>query len=421
MRFPRLTLIIVSIAILAAITLTAIKFRSVKAQQNKAAKAPVTTNVAQQTAEGDGGTVGPSVDTTHTSDVDLYLDADEVERQAQAEQAADQSAAAVVNKIPVSFKHVPIPLPGGVDHAVAGVGTRNSGQGVIRLRGVPPGSTLLFAWLVWGEISTQAQVLNAYPVTFKPNCTACANPAVNVVGTPFPFPFNPAVQPCWNGAGQFWAYQADVTNQIVAGINGDYQIRGLRSAITNNRCPWGDGPGCASPGNALILSEGASLIVGYSNACIPRAAQLFIHFGPRRHDLGQQVNIHNTLFPTIRPNMPNLKHSRIGGDGQVGAANCGLRTFIQAPIINWSDERTWIENLNPALCSIQITGDGGLNRDSDWNGDDGQPLNKLWDSHTDFFASNSNCLAAGGGLGYRVRYQSQGDCWVWVAHILGVR
>jgi hypothetical protein len=120
------------------------------------------------------------------------------------------------------------------------------------------------------------------------------------------------------------------------------------------------------------------------------------------------------LLP-INGNLANLKHSRIGADGQVGVTNCGLRS-----IPGISDERTWIEN--PATAgSIQIKGDGaGLNRDSDWNGDDGEPLNKLWDSHTDVFA-NGNFLAAGGGLSYRVRYLSQGDCIVWVVHILGVR
>jgi hypothetical protein len=128
---------------------------------------------------------------------------------------------------------------------------------------------------------------------------------------------------------------------------------------------------------------------------------------------GHTVN-HPTI-PAINGNLPNLKHSRIGADGQVGTTNCGLRS---SPTI--SDEKTWIQN--PVTAGlIQIKGDGGgLNRDSDWNGDDGEPLNKLWDSHTDVFA-NSAFLAAGGGLSYNVLYSSQGDCIVWAVHILGVR
>src|SRR6185369_15572776 len=97
-------------------------------------------------------------DTTTQQDTDLYLDADEVEKRAAAEQAGDNSL--TTGRVPVSFKNAPIPLPGGVDHVVAGVGTRNSGTGVIRLRGVPPGSTLLSAVLVWGEIAAPPAIVN---------------------------------------------------------------------------------------------------------------------------------------------------------------------------------------------------------------------------------------------------------------------
>jgi hypothetical protein len=302
---------------------------------------------------------------------------------------------------------VTLPVQGGIDHAVAGVATRNSGGGVIRLRGVPPGSQLLSAVLVWGEIAAPPAVA-AYNVGFGQDCAVGAN----VVGTPAPFPFNPAAQPCWNPNGQFFAYVANVTAQIAPTINGDYRIRGLHTNIRDGRCPWGDSA-CPGPNNALPLSEGASLIVFYANQCIPRKAQIFVNLGPRMF-FGAHVANHATI-PPINPGLPNLKHSRIGGDGQVGGANCGLRSIPQI-----SDERTWIENPITGG-SVQIKGDvGGLNRDSDWNGYDGEPLNKLWDTHTDVFA-DSDFLAKGGGLSYRVRYLSQGDCIVWVVHILGVR
>ncbi len=355
-------------------------------------------------AEGDQGEGFSKVVANETSaetDVDLYLDADEVEKRAAAEQSGDSDAVAA-SRVPVSFKHVPIPLPGGIDHVVAGVSTRNAGHGTIRLRGVPPGSTLLSAVLVWGEIAAPP-ALAPYTIGFGPVCQE-----VTVSGNSF----GAAPQPCWNANGQFFGYIANVSGQIVPGINGDYRIRGLKSAITNGRCPWGDG-NCPAPGNALTLSEGASLIVFYSNPCIPRSAQIYVSLGPRMF-FGAHSVTHPT-FPAINGNLPNLKHSRIGADGQVGVSNCGLRS-----IPGISDERTWIEN-PITLGSIQIKGDGGgLNRDSDWNGYDGEPLNKLWDSHTDVFG-NGQFLAAGGGLSYRVRYSSQGDCIVWAVHILGVR
>jgi hypothetical protein len=400
MRIHRLISIILSLVVLAAITTTVIQFRSVEAQQGQAALVPISTKAALQQEEGNGLNLAPSIETRIETDLDLYLDADEVERRAREE----QGGAPPTGRIPVSFKHVALPVRGGIDHAVAGVATRNSGEGVIRLRGVPPGSQLLSAALVWGEIAPPPAI-NQYNVIFGQDCAVGAV----VPGTPAPFP---AVQPCWNPAGQFFAYVANVTAQIAPGINGDYRISRLRTAIRDGRCPWGDSA-CAGPRNELPLSEGASLIVFYANPCIPRAAQIYVHLGPQMFSGAHSVT-HATPFP-IRPGLPNLKHSRIGADGQVGVANCGLRSIPQI-----SDERTWIENLVTGG-SIQIKGDvAGLNRDSDFNGDDGEPLNKLWDTHTDVF-DNSDFLAKGGGFNYRVRYLSQGDCVVWVAHILGVR
>jgi len=358
---------------------------------------------AQQTepVQQEGFSSVAAAETSDKTDADLYLDADEVEKRAAEEQASDSATAATLaSRVPVSFKNVRIPIQGGIDHAVAGVATRNSGQGVIRLRGVPPGSTLLSAILVWGEIAPNNL---PYNVGFGADCTPLANIAGNSYGT--------TASPCWGGT-QYVGYIANVTAQIVAGINGDYRVKGLRSSIQDNRCPWGDGA-CPSAAPGQFISEGASLIVFYSHPCIPRSAQLYVHLGPRMF-FGPH-NVTHATIPAINGNLPNLKHSRIGADGQVGVSNCGLRS-----IPGISDERTWIEN-PITVGSIQIKGDGaGLNRDSDWNGYDGEPLNKLWDSHTDVFA-NGQFLAGGGGLNYRVRYLSQGDCIVWAVHILGVR
>ena len=408
MRIHKLTSTIVSLVVLGVITAALVRYRSVDAQQDRAAQAPnaaitpsATITPLPQTPGGGFNPV-PAPETTSDSDTDLVLDADEVERRAVEEQASDTTAtAAALSPIPVSFKHVARPLRGGLDHAVAGVATRNSGEGVIRLRGVPPGSQLLSALLVWGEIAPAAVV--PYNVGFGQDCGVLAN----VVGSHLPFPTNPAPEPFWLAGGSFWSYIANVTPQIAPGINGDYRIKGLRSFIRDGRCPWGNG-NCAAPPLNLTLSEGASLIVIYANQCIDRRAQLFFNLGPRMFS-GPAIYNHLTFIPIN--GLPNLKHSRIGGDGQVGVFNCGLRSLT--PI---SDERTWIEALGGGL-STQIRGDGGgLNRDSDWNGDDGHPLNKLWDTQTDIF---DNRLA--GQIGYRVRYNSNGDGIVWVVHILGVQ
>jgi len=417
MRIHRLIPLLMLLIVLAIATMTTIKHSPIAVDSG--------TTIAQEADEGDvqdepreadGVSTFTPTETKEERDCDLYLDAAEVERRAKEEQAGDQSdesrEIASASRVPLSFKHVALPLAGGIDHAVAGVATRNSGSGVIRLRGVPTGSTLLGAVLIWGEITNQPF---GYPIGFGPTFTPGATFAGNVYGL--------TQQPCWNPAGIYAGYITNVTSQINLGINGDYQVKGLRSAIANNRCPWTDAA-CGGPANSLVLSEGATLVVFYTHPCIPINAQVYMHLGPQMFFGGHSV-LHWTVAPPILPNMQTVKHSRIGGDGQVtqsfgtvlnpiGNPSCGLRS---SPLI--SDERTWI--VNSLGGSIQIKGDGvGLNRDSDWNGDDGEPLNKLWDTHSDVF-SNSNFLAVNGGLNYTVRYQSQGDCVVWAAHILGIR
>ncbi len=225
MRIHRLIPIIAVLAVLAITTMSTIQHRLIGAGSGTvAAQKAIEAEIIP--TQGDGISSVVAAETTESKEVDLYLDADEVERQALAEQGGSPPT----NKLALSFKAVPIPLPGGIDHAVAGVATRNSGQGVIRVRGVPPGSTLLSAVLVWGEITPPPGA--PYNVIFGPDCALGAS----FLGQAFPA--GPAPQPCWNPAGQFFAYIANVTSQISAGINGDYRVRNLRSALTNNRCPW---------------------------------------------------------------------------------------------------------------------------------------------------------------------------------------
>lgn len=409
MRIHRLIPIIVSLVTLAATTLTAIQPRSAGVQERAAVQQPISTEDTIQ-SEADGITPAAQNDTTEESETELFLDRDEVEKLATAEKNGSPPP---VKKLAVSFRHVPVPLPpGGLDHVVAGVSTRNRGRGTIRLRGVPPAATLVSATLVWGEIAAAA--LPAPPaagssVGFRANCGP-----VGLVPNVF---IGAAPQPCWNPAGTFFAYSADVAAFIVAGINGDYEVSGLRSFITNGRCPWPDvgvapGANCAGPGNALPLSEGASLLVTYNHPCIPPNAQVFIHVpNPLRMIFfGNQTFTHLQPVPPIPANttLANFKHSRIGADGQVGVANCGLRAI--PPI---TDERTVVAGV-PIRGPLPL---GFANRDADWNGDDGEPLNKLWDSQMDIFR-NPFTLPSGA---YTVTYTLFGDCVVPVVHVLGVR
>ena len=380
-------------------------------KHSRIAVEPVTASAQEKPKKERGFSTFQSTETKEERACDLYLDAAEVERRAKEEKSGSEKITSS-SRIPISFEDVALPLAGGIDHVVAGVGTRNSGSGVIRLRGVPPGAQLVSALLVWGEITNQP---NSYSVGFGSISTSPATFTGNVYGV--------TQEPCWGFGGQYAGYITNVTSAITPGINGDYLVKGLRTAITDGRCAWFNGE-CDGPGNTdLVLSEGASLIVLYTHSCVPSNAQIYIHLGPTMF-AGAHTVTHSTLTPPIIPNMVTVKHSRIGGDGQVSllsgsqglafTASCGLNSSPEV-----SDERTWI--VNSLGSSIQIKGDGsGLNRDSDWNGYDGEPFNKLWDTHTSVFL-DSSFLAVNGGLNYSVRYQAQFDCVVWAVHILGIR
>ena len=293
-------------------------------------------------------------------------------------------------EIDVSVTPIPIPLPGGLDHAAAGVGTRNAGFGTIRLRGVPAGATVVSAFLYWGDIGANPG-LN---VCFNGNVIPPGR--VQLVGT--------SPQPCWNGAGSFFAYRVDVRTMLGPGINGDYVVRCLRTSVANGTCPW------TPPVNTLPLSEGATLLVIYSHPSVPLTAQVILSHGPQFFAIGN--NDYTTLLTLPVPAHSVIKHTRFGADGQVGVSNCGLSS-----ILGITDERT---SLGPVPGGLtQIKGPASpFNGDSDWNGDDGQPQNKLWDTQTDVVPGN---VIPAGSTAYRVRYTAHGDCIVWVAHVLGVK
>jgi hypothetical protein len=339
-----------------------------------------------QTTEGqDGTTKKAAADTEGSLDDMESLDKDSIEADPTApDDTVDTAASAVTGPITAAkIFPIPVPLRGGLDHVANGVATRNAGFGTIRLRGAPNGATRVRAFLYWGEIIagpaiplTQTVVFNGSPVTGR------------LIGVSTP--------PCWPG-GFFVAFRASVIALIAPGINGDYRVSGLPSSLADGRDPWLHAPVPAP----TPLSEGASLVVIYSHPSVPFAARVFINhgavmfFGP--------VAINNPL-PAPVPAYSTLKHTRLGADGQVG-----FSTFASAPI---TSERTFLQ-------ALQIKGPGSaFNTDSDWNGADGAPLNQLWDTNTSSLFGNP---VAPGAVNYVVRYISNGDCIVAVAHVLSVK
>jgi len=275
------------------------------------------------------------------------------------------------------------PLPGGLDHVANGTGLRNAGWGTIRLRGVPPKSVAVDAVLFWGIVDPNPppqSVINfeGHPVTG------------NLVGL--------AQEPCWQ-AGRYALYAANVLQFIPAANNGDYQVDSFLSGFTQGGDPW------ALP-VVTPLAEGASLVLTFSNASIPANSVVYTHVGPGYFDsLNSPFNINNPLAPAL-PGNNYLLQTRIGADGQIGN---GLTPLFGTP------------NETTAINAFQIKGPGApIDQDSDWNGDDGVPLNQLWDTHSTNLrgvGTTGPPIPVGAG-NYVVTYVSNGDCVNPSVHVL---
>ena len=275
-------------------------------------------------------------------------------------------------------------LPGGVDHVAAGIGARNTGAGSIDLQGAPPGSTAVSGFLFFGVI--MASPPPALTVSFR-------GAPVTALRT------GTTAQPCWNPAGTFAAYRANVLPLLLAGINGTYPVSGLPSNLTDGREP------VSFLNNTLPLAEGASLVVLYSHRSVPNGSFVEIH------DVVQMTSSSLTVQHFLNQPITNntaLKHTRLGADGQAGL---GVAHFAFA-----TNESTFLGPIVGSLIRIRGIG-SALDTDSDWNGNDANPLNQLWDTNTLQVAG----AIPVGTANYRVRYTLLGDCVVPVAHVLTAR
>ncbi len=291
--------------------------------------------------------------------------------------APSQAAAAVPAVSALSFS-----FTGLVDHAASGVGLRNKGAGVIRLRGVPVTAQAEAGILYFGIICNG-------PCPFSQVVNFQGNPVTAIkIAT--------ATQPCWFGT-EYGAYSVDVTPLLSNPINDDYFVDSVPSNLTDGSDPW------VTPGTSAPLAEGASLVVVYSDQSLSPG---IVYVNDGAVFFAGTVDIDNPVSPPLPGS--SRRFTAIGADGQVGSSTAASPTI--------SGEKTFIGPTGGSL--TQISGPGSTqNQDSDWNGHDGVPLNQLWDTNTHSFF---NILPAG-TTSYRVEYQSFGDCMDWTAHVLTAR
>jgi len=317
--------------------------------------------------------------------------------------AENQAAAAALvdSQVPTPF----LVFSGRVDHAAAGTGLRNFDSGTIRLRGIPAGSTVVRAFLYWAMICVSTT-----------NCPTGVN--IEFEGrTITTSRICTGGNPCWAG-GPLAAYRADVTGLMpgtttaaVANkvINGDYQVNAIPSNV-NER----DGRDPFAPATTNFpKAEGATLVVVYSNPTLAATGRVYIHNGCDTLTGAGTLNVTNALAPAAPTPLTFVKFTRFGADGQT------LIGTTATPSV--SNETTFFGGPS-ATCATaaltQIAGDGSLyDRDSDWNGSDGGPLNQLWDTRTTTVTGRLGAAAAN----YCVRFTSQGDCFTPIGYVLSVR
>ena len=344
-------------------------------------------------------------------DVDVYLVEDMVDEELELNPVSAEKIQALTLAVPSKSAtiystyayipdftaYTPYVWP-GISHVANGIGTRNTGHGTILLRGAPVSngpSTPVRAFLYWSQIVNTATTPFTQVVNFNGN-----------KGTGFRIGTGP--NPCWGSGQNLVAYRAPVLPYILPGINGDYSVSGLPSGNTTGEDPW-------NPTTFTFpLSEGASLVVLYTHSSVPAGTWTQIH-----HPINFTTSVAGTFNYNHFLNLPiqtaAMRHTRIGADGQVGS---GLRN-----IICFSDEATLLSGpFGSAFTQLRghATTNARGSRDTDWNGQDGEPLNQLWDTHTLDLPSGV-ITPSPFTTNYQVRYRTSCDCIVPVVHVLTAR
>lgn len=283
-----------------------------------------------------------------------------------------QEAARVSDAASFDEKIKPVKILEG-DHIASGISLRNRGGGVINLRGAPDNASSLAASLYWDFLGE----------TGPDRMTVSLN-GVGIEG----LKVGEGASPCWSPPRNF-AYRAEVPLHLLyAGINGDYKVAGVPSSIGTGSNPW-------EAGGSAPLAEGATLVVFYR---VPGANKVTLVYDTPVS--GHQFS--STFSATLvgfAATSNNAKFTLVGADGQIGS---GLR-----PMTPTTSEKSFFQG-------TQIAGPGGLNNDSDWNGQDTEPLSQLWDTRTQIVPIEQGSNSA------EVRYEAGSDCLVVVAFILTV-
>lgn len=264
-------------------------------------------------------------------------------------------------------------LNGG--YVAAGVAMRNLGQGTVDLTGIPFGSTVQEAYLLWDVLNTTFGSSLAHG-TF--NGTAITGTLIGSGGSP-----------CWP-TGTFdsgyanYSFQADVTT-LVSG-NGNYAVSGFASGSSAGATPITT----VSPFPEL---EGATLVVVYANASSP-ATSVQVYGGANETQESNLLTQTITGF-TASPS-PTAYTTFIVADGQTYVDTGG--TFNGKKLVATFRGATHQTSPAPSRYPATSYPSGAGN---------------LWDTST----FNVSSLVHAGDTSATATVEGTTDCLVWVGQV----
>lgn len=165
------------------------------------------------------------------------------------------------------------PLVGGLGLAAAGVGLRHTPNGTLSVRGVPEGSSVVWAVLLWSQIAKDPTAEETRHIQFENH---------DVVGKKI----TDAPEPCWldDDTIRMTTYASDVTELLGDRANGDFRVAKDGGARQNWSDPWNEPLGTRprlADGSEL---DGAALLVFYDDPHRARGAKVHVWLGQDRVD-----------------------------------------------------------------------------------------------------------------------------------------
>jgi hypothetical protein len=275
---------------------------------------------------------------------------------------------------------VPAPLTliyPGADYATGGVGLRNQLQRSIVISGSPETNAIdaVVYWSVLGPVTHQDSSVTVQRLWPNPGV---APAAVTVLGTLIAI----GGDPCWGSNGNY-IFRAHLPTTVVTG-NGNYLIKFApgASGLSNGADPWVSIAFPAMEGAALVAVKKGNHIVSIFDE------QAGITFSS---------SVSYTLSLLVPTSGGQVLWDNIGSDGQLGDSR-----FAFGP-----QEKTFING-------VKIAGAGGLDNDSDWNGNSALPLPQLFD----VTGHDITSAAPAGTLALKVLFHSAGDCLTTMANVV---